>query len=317
MVTLTGLGGLGKVRAHTKSVATEFSTRFRVLQFWGNGATGSHHEGRALDIMVFTNSSLATSRSLGEAIYKAVWADRVRLGVEYIIWNRTITSTVVAPGQRRPYLPVPGKKYNPHTDHVHVTFLDKPPAYRPFLSPRAIGPSYFNEAWEKDNKPGTKAPSHPVGTKYGQLALNVALGLQLDPDGWHGPATHRAMQSYQKKLGDPATDHFTWAQWDKLGEETGVFTFTPPPPPPPPVVLPPPPEVSLAQTIPHKRSVSHLQRALNKVVGSDCHGGLYDAETEEAVKKWQARLGHPADGSLSLAEWKELATASGTFIAKP
>jgi hypothetical protein len=222
---LTGIQGLGNTRPHTKQVAKEFAGRFRILQFWGYGRTGSHKEGRALDLMVFSSKSGATSRSMGEAIYKAMWADRVRLGVEYIIWDRTITSTVVSPGQRRPY-----SGSNPHTDHVHVTFKDKPPTYRPYLSPRALGPSWFNAAWEKDNKPGVKAPSHPVGTKYGQLALNVALGLQMTPDGWHGPGTHRAMQTYQRKLKNPATDKFLWAEWEQLGSETGVFTFTPPQP---------------------------------------------------------------------------------------
>jgi hypothetical protein len=75
MVTLSKLGQLGKVQPHTLAVAKEFVARFPILQTWGYNpkSDGEHGEGRALDLMVFTDNNLHTSESLGERIYKAAW----------------------------------------------------------------------------------------------------------------------------------------------------------------------------------------------------------------------------------------------------
>lgn len=141
-VSLSPLGQLGACRPHTRSVAVEFVDRFPILQSWAydprsaaRNPPGEHGQGRALDLMVFVDQQQnigSGGRALGQRIFDAMWADRVRLGVEYVIWDRHIISTLPdeQPGVLRPYT-----GDNPHTDHVHTTFLSTPPAYRPALPP--------------------------------------------------------------------------------------------------------------------------------------------------------------------------------------
>lgn len=74
--------------------------------------------------------------------------------------------------------------------------------------------------------------------------------------------------------------------------------------------------VSFTAITPHKQSTAYVQRALNKVVNSTCHGGFFDQETEHAVNAWQKKLGQPQTGVLTYSQFQELANASGLFIAK-
>jgi Putative peptidoglycan binding domain len=221
---------------------------------------------------------------------------------------------VVDPGVRRIYT---GK--NPHTDHVHITFLRNPPAYKPYLSHRELNPVWFNASWLQDKEPGRNHPSHPTSVQYAQVALNIALKLQLEPDGWHGNETHAAMQAYQRKLGHKPGDKILWAEWSELGKETGVFSFTPPrPPPPPPVPSPPPPRrpISLAEVTPHRTAVGYIQRALNATVGSDVHGGYFDHETALALRKWQKSKGYEETGLLTEDQLQELGRVTASFVIK-
>lgn len=133
MVKLHPLADLGRCRPQTRQVAEEFVKRFPILQTWAFNpeSHGEHGEGRALDLMVFVTDDQEIGekgRLLGDRIFDAMWRGRVRLGVEYIIWNRHIISTQAAfqPGVLRPYT-----GDNPHTDHVHTTFVEKPPTYQP------------------------------------------------------------------------------------------------------------------------------------------------------------------------------------------
>lgn len=109
--------GLGAVAPHVKSAAEEIAAKFRVYNIGGFATSGhisksDHYTGHALDVMVFKD------KAKGDMIQKWVFANWQRLGVKYVIWQRV-------------YYPHPGEGEtytgsNPHTDHVHISFLNKP-----------------------------------------------------------------------------------------------------------------------------------------------------------------------------------------------
>lgn len=78
-----------------------------------DGKPSEHPKGRALDFMTTTGTPLAEYAK----------ANAKTLGVSYIVWNRKIWSQARASEGWRPY----SGTNNPHTDHVHISFEDKPP----------------------------------------------------------------------------------------------------------------------------------------------------------------------------------------------
>lgn len=109
--------GLGNVAPHVKAAAEEIAAKFNVYNIGGFATAGhiaksDHYTGHALDVMVFKD------KSKGDMILQWTFANWQRLGVKYAIWHRK-------------YYPQPGKgeEYtgsNPHVDHVHISFLNKP-----------------------------------------------------------------------------------------------------------------------------------------------------------------------------------------------
>jgi hypothetical protein len=81
-----------------------------------NDPLPDHPSGHALDFMI-------SSTAQGDAIAQFVTQHHAELGVKYVIWNRRYWDPQQGWG---PYTSPPQLAYNPHTDHVHVTFLDQP-----------------------------------------------------------------------------------------------------------------------------------------------------------------------------------------------
>lgn len=110
---------LGPVKPWVESAAYLVGNKFGVKTIYGWRASDpfpDHPSGHALDFMI-------TSKSQGQAIADYLQQNASALGVKYIIWNRQVWE---ANGK-----PVAGwhaytSTDNPHTDHVHVTFLDQP-----------------------------------------------------------------------------------------------------------------------------------------------------------------------------------------------
>lgn len=107
---------LGTVEAHVRKAAEHFGERFGIDNIGGWRAKGSvpgsdHPRGLALDFMT-------RSKSKGDQLARDVIANSANWNVKYVIWWRQIW--------------FPGKGWKPysgpsdHTDHVHVSFLDKP-----------------------------------------------------------------------------------------------------------------------------------------------------------------------------------------------
>lgn len=117
----SALSTLGKVTSATRDKAEELwdiaaAAGYKMSRLWGIGTAGSEHPtGRALDLMI---TGSAGGKPAGDFLAAYLWANRKRLGVKWIIWNRTIRST--SPG--KPTTAQPYTRDNPHTDHVHVFF---------------------------------------------------------------------------------------------------------------------------------------------------------------------------------------------------
>lgn len=120
--------GIGAVKPHVRPVAEEIATRFPPIYFlWGksNGTSGEHPKGLALDfsILEFGRGVHEPGRartSLGQKIADYLWANRDRLNVWYVIWNRRIISANRDSYAYKRWVTYKGPK--PHTDHVHVSF---------------------------------------------------------------------------------------------------------------------------------------------------------------------------------------------------
>jgi len=163
----SALSTLGKVTSATRDKAEELwdvaaAAGFKMTRLWGMGSAGSEHPtGRALDLMI---TGSAGGKAAGDFLAAYLWANRKRLGVKWIIWNRTIRST--SPG--KPSTPTRYNGSNPHTDHVHVFFTTG--AYTP---PKVSGGGGGSKP-EGDGIPGTwevdpnKVSSFLWGLKHGK-----------------------------------------------------------------------------------------------------------------------------------------------------
>lgn len=108
---------LGPVKPWVEAAAYYLGQKYNVKTIGGvrSDPLPDHPSGHALDFMV----DIPTGNALAEdaiANYQA-------LGIKYIIHNRQVWN----PRQGwHPYISPSSIAYNPHTDHVHITFNDSP-----------------------------------------------------------------------------------------------------------------------------------------------------------------------------------------------
>lgn len=114
---------LGKITGPTESRAKEIfdaakKAGHQVWFMWGydgNASNTEHHSGRALDFMVRNEAG-------GDWVRNYIWKNRARLGLQHVIWEQHITSTVTSPGVRRKMADRGNTTAN-HMDHVHALFF--------------------------------------------------------------------------------------------------------------------------------------------------------------------------------------------------
>jgi hypothetical protein len=137
-----------------------------------------------------------SDKPLGDRIYNYLWANRGRLGVKHIIWQQSITSTVVDPGVRRA-MADRGSPTENHMDHVHVLFFDKA-----YVAPNATSPT------KPTAKPVSKSSTYLRRGVKGNAVRSLQSGLNrvfpayshLALDGDFGPATERVVREFQKRV---------------------------------------------------------------------------------------------------------------------
>lgn len=109
---------LGPVKSWVENAAYLIGPKFGIKTIYGWRAQDpfpDHPSGHALDFMI-------TSKGQGQAVADFVQQNSSALGVKYIIWNHQVWEASGKPVVG--WHPYDGS--NPHTDHVHVTFLDQP-----------------------------------------------------------------------------------------------------------------------------------------------------------------------------------------------
>jgi hypothetical protein len=116
---------IGPVKPHVRPVAEEIANRWPLYFIWGapGRGTGDHAKGLALDFMVYNlGGGVAAPGEIrewvGNEIATYVIANRQRLNVAYVIWNRRIASAKSKP----PWSWRPYDGEDPHENHVHVSF---------------------------------------------------------------------------------------------------------------------------------------------------------------------------------------------------
>lgn len=185
-----------RLRAQEVAVAAAERASFVIAYIWGydqNAGNTEHHSGLAADFMVFGN------KAAGDWIYNYLWNNRARLHVRHIIWQQSITSTVVSPGVRRAMADRGNGTAN-HRDHVHVLFLDNT-TYAPPGKPVVKAKPAAKPA------PKTLAPLHVGSTGPSVAALQRGLNSHfpayshLAVDGGYGTKTAAVVSEFQKRVG--------------------------------------------------------------------------------------------------------------------
>lgn len=205
--------GLGITNTHTIAAAHEVANAARkaghqLFFVFGIGPTGDHLAGRAVDWSVYDDGTVSDPGperpAVGRWLANYLWVNRKRLGIYYMIWSRRIiftktSRTGTSPNTWHTYGNRPGQG-DPHTNHVHVSFLESPPPYQPPVPPSAKTTLYV--AHLKYNLDHFKTTKYRGEMAVAKKLLVKAVGAKLDPNGIGGPGTDAAIRAYQKKIGD-------------------------------------------------------------------------------------------------------------------
>jgi hypothetical protein len=209
---------LGNVPPEFWSIAFEIVSEaekagHEVTFIWGDGQEMDHKlnhtEGHpVMDLMVKTKPA-------GLWIRNYVWANRKRLRLRHVIWNHTITSTVVSPGVVRK-MSDRGSPTANHEDHNHLEFFGgdyvAPDGTITDAKPVKSREEWVAERLDVDGELGPKTISKwqaivgseidgEISRPRSELIYWVQRYLsdritRLDTDGELGPKTIRALQTY-------------------------------------------------------------------------------------------------------------------------
>ncbi|MEY3297898.1 MAG: N-acetylmuramoyl-L-alanine amidase CwlL [Cyanobacteriota bacterium] len=135
-------------------------------------------------------------------------------------------------------------------------------------------------------------------------ATLVRWGANLVPDGVFGPATHQAVEAFQRRHGlvaDGVVGPQTWAALQRQPTAPPV-----PPTGPNPPVAPPTRLLRLTQPFTTGQDVRNLQQALARSGVALVVDGVFGPGTERAVKLFQANRGLTPDGIVGPQTWAML-----------
>ena len=307
-----------------------------------DGTLSEHHEGRAVDWMLDVNdpAQKAAADSFLAWLTANSGEKARRLGIQYVIWNRTMWR---AYAPERGFTPYTG--WSPHTDHVHISLTwDGAPARTSWwsgvpVSTADVGtcrvyagqpaPLYRGRrtapcASSLPPAPASPLPVVAIGSRDRATVARGQAALGLTADGVFGRGTQQAVLAYQRARGLPATGVLDKATWARL---LPAGTSRPPSTPPPstaPTPRPstPPRTPSAGRTVPlpaavvrplapYKRttlratSVGAHVRALQRALGLPTTGRM-DARTVAAVKSVQARWRLRQTGVVDLVTWNRV-----------
>lgn len=212
------------VKAHVAPVAEEIVTKFPPIYFlWGksSGSSGEHPKGLALDFSILNlgkgvKAPGPARTSLGQQIADYVWANRARLNVWYVIWNRRIISARKGSYAYGRWVTYHGK--SSHTDHVHVSFnatgtyhapsggsggTGTPPTTR--VSLKAVRAAAMADK-RRPQGGTTSGSADDVRAVETALKAEGLLPAKYAGDGSFGTYTLSAYSRWQRKLGYTGAD---------------------------------------------------------------------------------------------------------------
>lgn len=217
---------LGDITEATRQVAkTVFdaavSAGVDVWYLWGIGQYPEHNSRLAVDFMIRNEAG-------GDFVRDYIWTNRARFGLQHVIWEQHITSTVVSPGVRV-LMDDRGDPTSNHYDHVHMLRFNTPlgvssrvrrpwPAYMPptHFFGLITGPENSHGGWYAREKPDVKAIQQrliQLGHVPGISDLNDSWA-----DGLFEQETANAVARWQH-MHYPNTTYFgeVWSDdWDNL-----------------------------------------------------------------------------------------------------
>jgi len=238
MSKASALKTLGSVKSATRSKADEVwdylhGKGYDLTRLWGMGSSGSEHPtGRAIDFMI-TGKGLG--QKAGDLLAAYLWANRKRLQIKWLIWDRHIRST--SPGKSGNWEPYSGA--STHEDHVHAFFGEgsyvKPPtsgggsgSAKPKVSLKAVTAAAKADP-RRPQGGTTSGASDDVKLVEKALVKLKLMNSRYAGDGSFGTITLKAYASWQRRCGFSAKDADGLpgeASLKKLGSESGLFTVT-------------------------------------------------------------------------------------------
>jgi len=167
----------------TRQVAVEMDTKFPrrdwTSTYGGHGEIYPKVSGNPSNRGQYAIDLMVSDKSLGDKIAEYAWANRKRLGIRYVIWNRRIISeTSSNPNKWVAYFD--GQSTNPsraHTNHVHISRYSN----KGYSGSVPAETSPTAPAWDGKTFPGTTNFYIGVNAPYVTL-----LGQRLVIHGWSG-----------------------------------------------------------------------------------------------------------------------------------
>ena len=280
---------------------------YNCRQVRGAQAHSIHSEGRALDWGMPMVGGKGSPQ--GHAIVQRLARHGLRLGIQSIIYDRKIWSASSPNG--RNYLGVA-----PHYDHLHIELTRNAARHLNVATLDAV----LGTSTPKPQTPAVceqqvlRVSSTGVCVEQLQRKLNEKGHSVGRVDGDFGPATDRAVRSFQSASRITADGVVGPQTWSKLNEQPAPAPAPTPAPAPAPTVPRVPvfaPPAACTKEVLRIRSkgkcVTSLQRRLNTLgFNAGAPDGVFGAKTEDAVKRFQRSKRLTADGIVGPKTWEAL-----------
>ena len=305
------------VAAFARLMANHYSEFNYGISRHCNAGLTEHSEGRALDWML--NANDPRERAIADSVLRWLLAPGPngepaamarRFGIMYIIWNRQIWGSYnMSAGWRRYTGP------HPHTDHIHFSFSWDGAMQR---TSWWTGVARTTVTRTPGGAPGTTQPA-PPSSLAPYLTTTVRMGssgqavsaLQrtlggIAVDGQFGPATERAVKSFQRSKQLTQNGIVSPNVWRALAGRAYTKTAAPAANPLTPYLT----------TTVRRGSSGQAVRALQRRLGGGLAvDGQFGPATERAVKSFQRSKQLTQNGIVSPNVWRALAGRAYTKTA--
>ncbi|WP_370892643.1 peptidoglycan-binding protein [Janibacter sp. GXQ6167] len=305
------------VAAFARLMANHYSEFNYGISRHCNAGLTEHSEGRALDWML--NANDPRERAIADSVLRWLLAPGPngepaamarRFGIMYIIWNRQIWGSYNMSAGWRQYTGP-----HPHTDHIHFSFswdgaMQRTSWWTGVARTTVTTTPGGNPGQSQPAPPSSLAPYLTTTVRLGSSgesvsALQRTLG-GVTVDGKFGPATERAVKSFQRSKELTENGIVSPNVWRALAGRPYTKTAAPKTSPLAPYLTT---TVKLGSS---GQAVTALQRRLGGGLAVD---GKFGPATERAVKSFQRSKELTQNGIVSPNVWRALAGRKYTKTA--